>query len=58
MKTLMSIVSVVLSLIGLYYIIATWKDGLKLQRFKKKYYTIYRTGEDRNNEEGETGTVL
>lgn len=58
MKTLMSIVSIVLSLVGLYYIATTWKDGLKLQRFKKKYYTIYRTGEDTNNEEGETRTVL
>ena len=46
------IVALLLSVLGIYYIFTLLTDGAKLQRFRKKYYTIYSTDskEEETNE--------
>lgn len=41
MKTLIKIASIVVPIIGIYYIGTLIYDGIKLQKFRKKYHTIY-----------------
>lgn len=41
MKILLKIASIVAPIIGIYYIGTLIYDGIKLQKFRKKYHTIY-----------------
>lgn len=41
MKTLIKIASIAVPIIGIYYIGTLIYDGIKLQKFRKKYHTIY-----------------
>ena len=45
------ILMAVLAVTGVYYIITLFCDGAKLQRFRKKYYTIYSSYNDNTNKE-------
>lgn len=41
MRFLLKIAAVALPIIGIYYVGSLIYDGVKLQKFKKKYHTIY-----------------
>lgn len=41
MKILIKIAAVVLPIVGIYYVGILIYDGIKLQKFRKKYHTIY-----------------
>lgn len=40
MKILMKIVAIIVPIVGIYYIGTLIHDGIKLQRFKRKYCTV------------------
>lgn len=41
MKILLKVASIVVPIVGIYYIGMLIYDGIKLQKFRKKYHTIY-----------------
>jgi hypothetical protein len=41
MKILLKVASIVVPIVGIYYIGMLIYDGVKLQKFRKKYHTIY-----------------